>query len=151
MPDYLLDTSALVKYYHPEPGSGGVIQLVGQAGVGLFISDLTIIEMHSALAKRVRIGAITRTAYTGNRLRFEADVAAGRFAIVQITHQHKEAAIGLLKKHAPTRALRTLDALQLAVAVELKAQGKLDYFVTADDRFGKVVNLERIKVINPET
>ncbi len=106
--------------------------------------------MQSALAKKLRIGIITRPIYEGSRLRFEADITLNKFVIVQIARHHKEAAIDLLKKHAPTRALRTLDALQLAVAVDLRAQRRLDYFVTADDRFGKVVQLEEITVINPE-
>ncbi len=37
--------------------------------------------------------------------------------------------INLLKKHAPTRALRTPDALQLAVAVDLKEHGRLGAFM----------------------
>lgn len=151
MPYYLLDTSALLKYYHPETGSDRVIGLVGRADTILFVSDLTIIEMQSAFAKKVRIGVIAYSTYEGSRRRFEADTVSGRFLIVEIAQPHKESAISLLKKHALTYALRTLDALQLAVAVDLQTQGRLDYFVTADDRFSKVVQLEGIKVINPET
>ncbi len=119
MSGYLMDTSALVKYYHREPGSEQVIQLFGQQDAVLLISDLTIIETYSALGKKVRIGALILPTYERSRLRFEADVASGKLLIIQVMDRHKQVAIDLLKKHAPIRALRTLDALQLAVAAEL--------------------------------
>jgi len=45
--------------------------------------------------------------------------------------------------------LRTLDALQLAVALDLKAQGLLDFFVCADEILCQVAEKEGITVVNP--
>jgi len=56
MESFLLDTSALVKYYHPEAGSQWVLDLVRREQTRLLVSNLTVVEMHSALAKKYRAG-----------------------------------------------------------------------------------------------
>jgi hypothetical protein len=53
-------------------------------------------------------------------------------------------------KHAPKLSLRTLDALQLAIAVDLKSQKNLDYFVSADAKLNKVTKIEKVSFLNPE-
>jgi hypothetical protein len=47
--------------------------------------------------------------------------------------------------------LRTLDALQLAVALDLSSQHLLDRFVVADQSLGDVASDEGLNVLNPET
>ena len=47
--------------------------------------------------------------------------------------------------------LRTLDALQLALAMDLAAQDLMDSFVVSDRLLGEVAALEGLSVINPET
>jgi hypothetical protein len=56
----------------------------------------------------------------------------------------------LLRKHALTKSLRTLDALQLAVALELNQRGVIDFFVCADRKLCKVAQDEGLAIINPE-
>jgi hypothetical protein len=46
--------------------------------------------------------------------------------------------------------LRTLDALQLAVALDLSRQNSLNHFVVADHTLAEIADLEGLKVINPE-
>jgi hypothetical protein len=58
-------------------------------------------------------------------------------------------AISLLLRHGQNLPLRTLDALQLAVALDLKAQGLLDFFVCADETLCQVAEKEGITVVNP--
>jgi hypothetical protein len=48
-------------------------------------------------------------------------------------------------------ACETLDALQLAVALDLAGQNLLDRFVVADQSLATVAAAERLKVVNPET
>jgi len=48
MKTYFLDTSALVKRYHQEVGTDIIDKIFGEEGKVLFISDLSIIEFHSA-------------------------------------------------------------------------------------------------------
>jgi predicted nucleic acid-binding protein len=54
----------------------------------------------------------------------------------------------LIERHFRIR-LRTLDALQLAVALALSHQGTLDHFVCADQRLCDTATEEGLSVINP--
>jgi hypothetical protein len=45
--------------------------------------------------------------------------------------------------------LRALDALQLAVALELREAHLIDYFVTADIVLNEVANSEGLEIVNP--
>lgn len=148
---FLLDTSALVKYYHPERGSEWVINLVTQEQAHLFVSSLTVVEMHAALAKKHRCRIIPFQAYQATVEALAQDIDEERFSVVELTSHVQTLAIELLKKHAPSRALRTLDALQLAVAVELKERGWLGTFVVADETLADVAVQEGMTVLNPET
>ena len=58
MAQYMVDTSALVKYYHPEIGSPRVIALADDPRNVLFISRIGLVEIHSALARKVRTGEL---------------------------------------------------------------------------------------------
>jgi predicted nucleic acid-binding protein len=55
----------------------------------------------------------------------------------------------LIEKYAFDRRLRALDALQLAVALELRNQGLIDHFVAADETLCQVAELEGFSVLNP--
>jgi hypothetical protein len=55
----------------------------------------------------------------------------------------------LIGLHSFSNRLRTLDALQLAVALGLRGQGLLDYFV-ADKALLSVARLEDLPTLNPE-
>ncbi len=145
----LLDTSALVKYYHPETGSQWVLNLVRRERPRLLISGLTVVEMHSALAKKYRCRDISFQAYQAAVDGLARDIDEGLFGVVELTGHIQTLAINLLKKHAPTRALRTLDALQLAV--DLKEHGRLGAFVVADETLADVATQEGMTALNPET
>ena len=56
-----------------------------------------------------------------------------------------------VRQHAFYHRLRTLDALQLAVAGDLKSQELLDQFVVADQALAIVATAEGLDVLNPET
>ena len=56
-----LDTSALAKHYHSEVGSGEIDRLWNDPVHGLFISRLSVLEIVSVFAGKVRAGAITIT------------------------------------------------------------------------------------------
>ena len=49
-----------------------------------------------------------------------------------------------------TRQLRTLDAIQLAVALRLHQAAPIDRFVFADQRLCDVATVEGLAVFNPE-
>ena len=56
----------------------------------------------------------------------------------------------LLVRHGLVHSLRTLDALQLAVALGCSAPGPLDAFVCADTNLLHVAAAEGLTVLNPE-
>jgi hypothetical protein len=50
-----------------------------------------------------------------------------------------------------TSKLRTLDSLQLATALDLRARAMLDHLVCADVNLCKIAAAEGLSVLNPET
>jgi hypothetical protein len=69
---------------------------------------------------------------------------------VPVTTPHFHRAQQLLMQYALTRSLRTLDAIQLAVALGLSAAGPLAAFVCADANLCHVAAAEGLTVFNPE-
>jgi uncharacterized protein len=150
MPGYFLDTSALAKHYHPEAGTARVDALLGEAGSHHFFSRIGAVELMSVFAGKVRAGVIAAADLLLLRRRFQTDVASGLLRPIRLLAAHFLAAERLLLRHGPTQSLRTLDALVLAVALDLKAQGLLDHFVCADRRLLAIALTEGLLVIDPE-
>ena len=59
MSDHFLDTSALVKHYHPEIGTTKIDLLWNATSARLVISRLGVVEAVSVFAKHVRTGIIS--------------------------------------------------------------------------------------------
>jgi PIN domain-containing protein len=150
MANYFLDTSALGKNYHIEIGTAEIERLLKEPNARHFISRLTLIEIQSVFAGKVRMGVITESDFQLLRRRFLTDVTKGQLQVIRMTGFHYQEAERLLKKHATSRGLRTLDALQLSVALDLRRRGTLDHFVCADRNFCIVAALEGLSLINPE-
>ncbi len=85
-----------------------------------------------------------------HRSRFMLDIASGDIEVYSITQEHFFTAERLIGRYSFEYRLRTLDALQLAVALDLSQQELLDSFVLADKSLCEVGLLEGLKVINPE-
>jgi|SRR5215510_4419749 len=149
MANYFLDTSALAKHYHVEKGTPDVERILNEPGSAHYISRLSAVEIQSVFALKVHIQEITAQDLRQVQKRIAADFAARRFPVVRMLQRHFHEAERLIRKHAPAKAFRTLDSLQLSVALGLHSQGKLDYFVCADDRLCKVAEDEGLSVINP--
>ncbi len=146
---YFLDTSAIAKRYLTEKGSARVRRLL-DGKVDLFYQTfLTPVELASALYRRFR----------------DQDITSEELAIMlqaYVTHSHRdyllipysdtlmERASGLLAHHA----LRTLDAIQLASAIELKERLPADElpigFLSADERLVQSALKEHLQAKNPE-
>jgi predicted nucleic acid-binding protein len=148
---YFFDTSALVKYYHVENGTPEVTRIVSQPGNEIRVSILGIVETQSAFAMKVRAGVLDRQSALALRARLMLDIAAGALRPHALTGDHFEAAEHLITRYAFSTRLRTLDALQLAVALDLKDQGLVDHFVAADLALLDVAALAGLDVINPES
>lgn len=70
---YFFDTSALVKRYHDEVGTAAVDEAFDDEDAFCLISDLTVIECHSAFAKQADAACnpagslLVQTADVGNK------------------------------------------------------------------------------------
>jgi len=110
-----LDTSALVKLYLPEPESDAVDQLVYRRR-DLVVSEVAVTEVASAIGRRVREGALSAETATQIYHRLLSDVNDRCFIRLSVgTDTHREAERLLLSSRV---ALRTLDALHLALAIQ---------------------------------
>jgi predicted nucleic acid-binding protein len=151
MAGLLLDSSAVAKFYHVEAGSAAVEQIVLDPSASILISRLSVVEVQSVFAGKVRSGVISASEAAGLRRRFFEDVASGLFGIVALTSEHFEKAGELIQRHGASHGLRTLDSLQLAVALSLRHGGAIEDFVTADRVLCKVAAVEGVHVTDPES
>lgn len=149
MADRFFDSSAFAKHYRAELGTAKVDAFLAESGARHFISDLGVVELHSILARLVRTGEITAADFHMARSRFLADIASGLWRLVPVTTAEFHHAQQLLVRHGLGHSLRTLDALQLAVAL-LPSVGPLDAFVCADGNLCLVAAAEGLIVVNPE-
>ena len=149
MPRYFFDTSALVKNYHVESGTPQVRAILGTTGSEFFISRLSAVEMLSGFAGKVRTGVLSSTDYGTLRKGFFADIRRKTHKPLRVLNAHYQLAGDLIGKHAMSRQFRTLDAIQLAVALHFHRSFPLDHFVCADQRLCDVARLEGLSVIQP--
>jgi uncharacterized protein len=151
MPGDFLDTSALAKHYHPESGSAEIDRLWNSPNQALFVSRLSVLEIVSVFAAEVRAGAISTGDFDALRRRFAADVVkTKRLTGVRLLVAHYKEAERLLRTHGMIRRLRTLDALQLAVAKHLHDKGAINRFVASDRDLLAVAALEGLATFDPE-
>ncbi len=131
MPNYFLDTSALAKRYHKENGSDFVDRIL--------------------LAIKTRSREIDQQALEIARRRFRADLVQKRLLVgPQVQEIHFQRARRLLGQFGVTEGLRTLNALQLAVALDLYQSGSVAVLVAPDQRLCRVSTLAGCPAVNPE-
>jgi predicted nucleic acid-binding protein len=147
---FFFDSSALVKLYHPEAGTSTVDQIVGTSGNLIRVSRLSVAELTSAFAIKVRTQSISREDADVFLRQFRGDVTSGKLEVFSIGESEFAMAELLVERYAFESRLRALDALQLAVASELRSQKLVDHFVAADVILCEVARLEGLSVINPE-
>lgn len=151
MPGDFLDTSALAKHYHQEVGSAEIDRLWNDPGRVLFVSRLSALEIVSAFAGKVRAGVIALKEFDALRRRFAADLTRQKRPLgVRIRAAHYHEAERLLRHYGPAHRLRTLDALQLAVALDLQRKKAIDRIVAADQDLLAVATLEGLGIFDPE-
>lgn len=152
MPGYFWDTSALVKHYHPELGTAKVDALLRAPGFQQVLSRLAVTETFSVFAGKVRAGVITQAEFDLLCRRFLADTRSRFLAVARLLVAHYKEAERLLRSYGPRpgQGIRTLDALQLAVALDLRNKGVIDTVISADARLLTVAQAEGFPVIDPE-
>lgn len=143
------DTSALIKLYHQEPGTERVEKIFGQMEDSIIISALALVEVYSSLSRKLRTGEISLQAQEEAIRNFEEDCAQ-RFVVEPLGIPVVKKAQELLRRHGNTRALQSLDALQLAAGLMAHARGEL-VFVCVDSKLLEVAVAEGLQIFNPET
>ena len=121
-----IDTSALAKWYLPEPFSDAVEALLESAG-SVLVSRLTSVEFRCLHQRKLRDRQISKQVAQLNQQLFEDHLRQGILHITPVSDSSFSFADALIAKMAST-PLRTLDALHLAVA---HASGCKE-FATAD-------------------
>jgi predicted nucleic acid-binding protein len=114
------------------------------------VSRLTVGELTSAFAIKVRTQSINREDADVFLRHFRRDVVTGKLEVFSIGESEFAIAESLVERYAFDLRLRALDALQLAVASALRSQKLVDHFVAADAILCEVARLEGFSVINPE-
>ena len=150
MASSFLDTSALAKLYHEEAGSAYVERIVNQPGSKSIVSRLSLVEMESVFAIKVRTGALDETGRSIALRRLRADIARNRLIVgPAIEPKHYRAAAKLLRLHGVLRGLRTLDALQLAIALDMWEASSISAILSADKRLCEVAEACGCPAIDP--
>jgi uncharacterized protein len=107
-----IDTSVLAAYYCPEALSDQAQALLLNQ-VKPAISDLTQVELLSAVSTKVRTGELSRKHGNLSISKFQSHINSDLFTVLRIEKEHWHIAGGWLSLFNTT--LRTLDALHLAV------------------------------------
>ena len=99
---------------------------------------------------KVRTQQITHSDAAILHQRLLGDIASEIVRSIHLDSQHVSLAGLLVGKYGFTRRMRTLDALQLAIAMDLQKKSLLDVFVVADRLLAEVALLEGLSTLNPE-
>ncbi len=149
MPGYFFDSSAQVKLYHSEIGTPVVDRIFNAFESNVRVSRLTVLEVKSAFAIKVRTRAISLPGAKAFHRRFRSDVAMRRLEVFPTAESEFAAADLLVERYAFNLRLRALDSLQLAVAL-VRDRQLVDCFVAADSVLCDVAAIEGFAVLNPE-
>jgi hypothetical protein len=133
-----LDTSVLVAYYCPEALSQKAERVI-RSQLRSAISDLTEVEMNSALSRKTRHGELSRNDAQQVVARFSGHIEGNFYTRIAIERAHYTLARDWLGRF--TTSLRTLDALHLAVAALERRQ-----LVTADRTVARSAEAFGVKV-----
>jgi len=105
--------------------------------------------LYSSLARKVRTKEISLQAQEKAIENFDKDCAQ-RFVIEPLGSAVLQKAKELLQRYGNTKALRSLDALQLAAGLVARAREEL-VFVCIDSKLLGVAAAEGLQILNPET
>lgn len=111
------DSSALVKAYIDEEGTGVVIGALDRLPGRMFISDFVVLEVLTSLRTAFRDAGRQRWAEVVDE--FQEDLG-GLFNVVEVGSSVVNRARGLVLDHRQARA-RSMDLLHLATALYLQA------------------------------
>lgn len=151
---YFIDSSALVKAYLVEKGSGTVqstIGLLGGSAASAYVSPLVACETLGVLTKALRKGEISKAVYEQLRADLDNDLAT-RLAVLPLTPMIYDEAFRLIHVHRD-RGPGGADVVHVASAhaLQLAFPGRTVGFMCSDDKLGALARAEHFEVFDPET
>ena len=139
---YYLDTSALVKRYHPERGTTYLDTVFVEADATFIIVSITIAELTSALVRKQEAGEISEEGLRHTLSKFSEDLIR-EYWILDIERHHIHQAQQLILRHS----LRTLDSLQLSLLLVVRDLSPV--FLCSDARLLAAARAEGITTLDP--
>lgn len=150
MPSFFCDTSAIIKRYVIEAGSGYINDLTHpDNGNTILLARITQVEVAAAIARRLKGKSITKADAEDALYAFQQDLT-NKYISIEITTALLSEATNKATKHA----LRGYDAVQLTAALdanaELLASGlPTIVVVSADSELNTAAIAEGLSVENP--
>jgi predicted nucleic acid-binding protein len=139
---YFLDTSALVKIYHREPGSDAVLSIYNSGNV-IFISELSRLEFASTIYRKFRNKEIDENTLRILEDKFLSDIY-NRFRIIPLASSLIDVALDFITEHGRSKHLFTLDAIQLAFFSLMADDG---IFVCGDIRLNSLAKQVHFNIL----
>ncbi|MDQ6627927.1 MAG: type II toxin-antitoxin system VapC family toxin [Pseudomonadota bacterium] len=136
-----LDTSALANRYLRAPISDAVDALLDEPAHTFALSELSLVELESALSRQHREGRVTARKLSALRTRFESDLRLDFFTLHPLS---RPILIGARQLIADGIApLAALDAIHVKTALEIEA----DAFATDDEQLARAAARHGLEVI----
>jgi predicted nucleic acid-binding protein len=146
MQNLFFDTSALVKRYYDEPGTGVVDSLIESEETKVIVTAITIIEVVSAFRRKYNREDIPEKVVDELLTAF-FDEALSDFLIVSTEEALFTHSFDLILEDD----LRTLDSLQLSAALAVSEGVEDIAFVSADQELVSVASDRGLETLNPDT
>ncbi len=144
---YFFDSSGLVKHYIDERGSNWVQETLSTRETVVAITEIGIVEVVAAFAKRERMKEITLSEYNFVRRVFLRNV--DQYRVISVSREVINRAVALTDRHP----LRAYDAVQLATALQMAKALEVEdlslTFVSADDQLCAAAEQEDLAIVNP--
>jgi predicted nucleic acid-binding protein len=147
MTDYYLDSSAILKHYHTEPGTDLVDAMFDSVAESpIYTAFFSILEVRAAATRLNRGGTITNRGLRILRDRLLVDTELS-LTLVALTDALLVSAVSFAEGYA----LSAGDAVQLAAALEANRLSVVQdlIFVTADRQLLEAAVLEGFSVLDP--
>jgi predicted nucleic acid-binding protein len=147
---YYLDTSALIKRYVDESGSDWIRSITSASANHLLLTArISVVELHSAVARRRREGTVP-TSVCDTILQIFDVHCLTQYKFVELT----PSVISIARELLDRNPLRAYDAVQLASSIQ--ANKVLEHqklpkliFVSADKRLNEAATLEGLSITDP--